>query len=97
MKFTHEGSVIVKVKLKEETPDYVTLQFCVTDTGIGIPDEKKDKLFKVFSQVDSTTTRKYGGTGLGLSISKNLSEMMGAGLVWKVKKGKGQNSGSLLF
>lgn len=89
VKFTHEGSVIVKVKLKEETPDYVTLQFCVTDTGIGIPDEKKDKLFKVFSQVDSTTTRKYGGTGLGLSISKNLSEMMGGRIGVESEEGKG--------
>ena len=77
VKFTEEGEVIVRVEKLEETDDEVRLKFYVRDTGIGIPPEKKAKLFKVFSQVDSSTTRKYGGTGLGLSISKNLSEMMG--------------------
>ncbi len=77
VKFTDEGEVTVHAEKLEETDDEVTVKFSVVDTGIGIPQEKKDKLFKVFSQVDSSTTRKYGGTGLGLSISKNLAEMMG--------------------
>ncbi len=89
VKFTSSGSVIVTVKKEEDFPDTVRLRFCVTDTGIGIPEDKKDKLFKVFSQVDSTTTRKYGGTGLGLSISKNLSEMMGGHIGVESEEGKG--------
>lgn len=76
VKFTSEGSVIVKISVEEDRENEIKLRFCVKDTGIGIPDDKKNRLFKVFSQVDSTTTRKYGGTGLGLSISKNLAEMM---------------------
>ncbi len=89
VKFTSSGSVIVTVKKEEDFPDTVRLRFCVTDTGIGIPEDKKDKLFRVFSQVDSTTTRKYGGTGLGLSISKNLSEMMGGHIGVESEEGKG--------
>jgi PAS domain S-box-containing protein len=80
VKFTEQGEVVVRVEKLEESDDEVHLRFSVRDTGIGIPPEKKNKLFKVFSQVDSSTTRKYGGTGLGLSISKNLSEMMGGGI-----------------
>ncbi len=89
VKFTHKGSVIVTVKKEEDFSDSVRLRMCVTDTGIGIPEDKKDKLFKVFTQVDSTTTRKYGGTGLGLSISKNLSEMMGGRIGVESEEGKG--------
>jgi PAS domain S-box-containing protein len=77
VKFTEEGEVSVRVEKAEESDDDILLKFSVLDTGIGIPPDKKEKLFKVFSQVDSSTTRKYGGTGLGLSISKNLAEMMG--------------------
>ena len=67
------------------------LHFAVKDTGIGIPKERIDRLFHSFSQVDASTTRRYGGTGLGLAISKRLSEMMG-GTMW-VESEAGQGLG----
>ena len=76
VKFTQTGEVTINITKEDENDTGVILRFCVHDTGIGIPDEKKDRLFKVFSQVDSSTTRKYGGSGLGLSISRNLAELM---------------------
>ncbi|MCP4544545.1 MAG: response regulator [Chloroflexi bacterium] len=76
LKFTAKGEVIVLVGM-----DDGLLRFSVIDTGIGIPPDRRDRLFKSFSQVDSSTTRKYGGTGLGLAISKRLSELMG-GTMW---------------
>jgi len=81
VKFTQKGEIKVHVSKKDEKGDKVKLLFAVTDTGIGIPKEKMDKLFKSFSQVDVSTTRYYGGTGLGLAICKRLSEMMG-GKIW---------------
>lgn len=89
VKFTHKGSIQVRIALVEDLEDRVKLKLSVVDTGIGIPDEKKDKLFKVFSQIDSSTTRKYGGSGLGLSISKNLAEMMGGQIGVDSEFGKG--------
>jgi signal transduction histidine kinase/CheY-like chemotaxis protein/HPt (histidine-containing phosphotransfer) domain-containing protein len=81
LKFTREGSIIVKVEtlLKEEQE--VTLQFSVSDTGIGMTKEQQNKLFQAFSQVDASTTRKYGGTGLGLAICERLTKLMG-GKIW---------------
>ncbi|MCP4544255.1 MAG: response regulator [Chloroflexi bacterium] len=76
IKFTEEGEVVVSV-----SADDGQLHFSVIDTGIGIPTDRMDRLFQSFSQVDSSTTRKYGGTGLGLVISKRLSELMG-GTMW---------------
>ena len=76
VKFTQEGEVVITVSRENDQDNWMYLRFNVQDTGIGIPKEKRDKLFKVFSQVDSSTTRKFGGTGLGLSISKNLAELM---------------------
>ncbi len=77
LKFTHEGEVAVRVSLVSETPAEAVLRCSVRDTGIGIPPDKVDSLFESFTQVDASTTRKYGGTGLGLAISRQLSEMMG--------------------
>ena len=89
MKFTRTGEIMVSIELESTTKKDVVLLFRVRDTGIGIPKEKMDRLFKGFSQVDSSTTRKFGGTGLGLSISKNLVEMMGGtiGVVSELEKG----------
>ncbi|WP_438434545.1 response regulator [Gorillibacterium sp. sgz500922] len=77
VKFTTNGSVYVMASLSRELGDQVEIEFVVKDTGIGIPKEKMDKLFKPFSQLDSSMTRKYGGTGLGLAICKTLVELMG--------------------
>jgi signal transduction histidine kinase/ligand-binding sensor domain-containing protein/CheY-like chemotaxis protein len=78
LKFTESGEIFLKVSLvKMEADGQLELCFSVRDTGIGIPADKLDKLFKSFSQVDSSTTRKYGGTGLGLAISEKLVELMG--------------------
>ena len=75
-KFTEEGEVVVEVSLKGEKDRASQLQFAVRDTGIGIAPESRSRLFQSFSQVDGSTTRKYGGTGLGLAITKQLVEMM---------------------
>ena len=77
LKFTESGEVTIQALLQSQTSEEVVLLFCVTDTGIGIASEKQSKLFESFSQVDSSTTRKYGGTGLGLAICKQLAELMG--------------------
>ena len=77
VKFTQEGEIRVHVSLAEEDDTLVTLRFDVSDTGIGIPQDKLNSLFEKFTQADTSTTRKFGGTGLGLSICKQLSEMMG--------------------
>lgn len=77
VKFTHEGEIFISIGLHKTLPDKrMELLFEVKDTGIGIPADKLDKLFKSFSQIDSSTTRKYGGTGLGLAISHKLVELM---------------------
>ena len=75
VKFTAHGSVSLHVSGADGVADL--LRFAVTDTGIGIPADRRDRLFRHFSQVDASTTRKYGGTGLGLAISKRLAELMG--------------------
>jgi len=77
LKFTHQGEVFIKVSLENSAGDDLFVRFDVRDTGIGIPPDKLGRLFKAFSQVDSSTTRKYGGTGLGLAISERLVKLMG--------------------
>ncbi len=77
LKFTHEGIISIKGEKLSLEQDTLLLKFSVRDTGIGIPREKQDKIFKSFSQADGSTTRKYGGTGLGTAISKQLVELMG--------------------
>ncbi|MBL7961712.1 PAS domain S-box protein, partial [bacterium] len=81
LKFTETGEVYISVQMNKESGDEAELIFKVKDTGIGIPSDKIDRLFKSFSQVDSSTTRKYGGTGLGLAISEKLVTIMG-GRIW---------------
>ncbi|RZB34965.1 MAG: hypothetical protein SRB1_00733 [Desulfobacteraceae bacterium Eth-SRB1] len=89
-KFTKKGEIFVQVSLEQETDTHAAVRFAVTDTGIGIPRDRMDRLFKSFSQVDAaSTTRKYGGTGLGLAISKQLAEMMGGQIEVESKEGKG--------
>jgi signal transduction histidine kinase/DNA-binding response OmpR family regulator len=80
IKFTEKGGLDVRVEPDPADNRPGRLRFCISDTGIGIPADKVDRLFKTFSQVDSSTTRKYGGTGLGLSISKQLVELMGGAI-----------------
>ncbi len=81
LKFTEKGEIAINVETLKREDDKILLHFTVKDTGIGIPKEKQAKIFESFSQVDSSTTRKYGGTGLGLSICKQLVELMG-GKIW---------------
>jgi signal transduction histidine kinase/DNA-binding response OmpR family regulator len=81
IKFTSEGEVTMKVELESPADDNRTLQFTVSDTGVGIPQEKQARIFDPFSQADTSTTRKYGGTGLGLTISARLIGLMG-GKIW---------------
>ncbi|MFA0823230.1 MAG: PAS domain S-box protein [Methanomethylovorans sp.] len=89
IKFSHKGEVVIRVTRKSETDSQATLLFSVKDTGIGIPENKKDLLFKKFSQVDASTTRNYGGTGLGLALSKQLVELMNGEIGFESEEGKG--------
>ena len=91
IKFTHAGEVAIRVSLLEESKTDVLLLFSVRDTGIGIPAEKIGLLFDKFSQVDASTTRKYGGSGLGLAISKQLVQLMGGEVGIKSEEGKGSD------
>ena len=81
IKFTEEGEVVVHVLTESESEGQVTVHVSVTDTGIGIPDDKLEHVFEAFAQADSSTTRKFGGTGLGLAITQQLVGLMG-GRIW---------------
>ncbi len=90
VKFTSEGHVVISVAPDRSAADPV-LRFMVTDTGIGIPTEKLEKIFEAFTQADSSTTRRYGGTGLGLTISRRLTGLMGGSLRVASEEGKGSS------
>lgn len=98
VKFTESGEVVVTVvqdvrmgRHEDAEIFSVSLHFSVRDTGIGIPADRLGMLFQAFTQVDASTTRKYGGTGLGLAVSKRLAEMMG-GTMWVESEGSGKGS-----
>jgi CheY-like chemotaxis protein/HPt (histidine-containing phosphotransfer) domain-containing protein len=89
LKFTRKGSIDIHICSENRTETHITLKFSVTDTGIGISREHKDRLFKPFSQADASTSRKYGGTGLGLIISKQLAELMHGDAGVESEEGRG--------
>ncbi|MFN8133527.1 MAG: PAS domain S-box protein [Solirubrobacteraceae bacterium] len=96
IKFTHDGEVVVTVEGRPAEGVRQELAFTVRDTGIGIPADRLDRLFKSFSQVDASVTRQYGGTGLGLAISKRLVEMMGGEIWVRSEEGAGSEFGFTL-
>lgn len=90
IKFTNQGEVMLNIsRLDSNDAEIIKLRFSVKDTGIGIPKDKQDAIFKAFSQADTSTTRSYGGTGLGLTISSRLVELMGGTLQVTSELGKG--------
>jgi CheY-like chemotaxis protein len=89
LKFTHAGSVTLSVKLNQLSSSHALLDFSVRDTGIGIAEKDHDKLFKLFSQVDSSDNRQYEGTGLGLAISDELVHIMGGKISVDSRVGEG--------
>jgi len=93
LKFTHEGSIELRVELKQKKERSCLCRFIIQDTGIGVAEENQAKLFGSFVQEDSTTTKKYGGSGLGLAISKQLVELMGGEILFASEKNKGSEFG----
>jgi PAS domain S-box-containing protein len=89
VKFTEKGEVVVDVDAEPTGSESFRLEVAVRDTGIGIPQDRMDRLFASFSQVDASTTRRYGGTGLGLAISKRLVDLMGGSISVESEEGKG--------
>jgi PAS domain S-box-containing protein len=89
IKFTGSGEIVIAVTLLAESQNRARLRFSVRDTGIGIPPDKLNLLFQTFTQVDSSTTRKFGGTGLGLAISRQLATLMGGEVAVESELGKG--------
>ncbi|MCD4672068.1 MAG: response regulator [Anaerolineaceae bacterium] len=91
VKFTEKGSVTLSVSCRQKQNKRHELLFVVKDTGIGIPEDRQSALFQSFTQVDNSTTRRYGGTGLGLAISKQLAELMGGDMTVESKVGEGSS------
>ncbi|PVV07361.1 MAG: hypothetical protein B6D77_14030 [gamma proteobacterium symbiont of Ctena orbiculata] len=91
IKFTHQGDVIIRVMVDDESKTGCMLKFSVTDTGIGIEKKTQETLFESFQQADSSTSRVYGGTGLGLSICKKLAQSMNGDIELISSPGKGSN------
>ncbi len=91
IKFTHQGSIAVRLEVIERAEQRVTIAFSVTDTGIGIPLDRQEAIFHAFAQADGSTTRHYGGTGLGLTISKQLIELMGGAISLHSEEGVGSS------
>ena len=89
VKFTERGEVVTRVRVETRSEHEVVLRFSVTDTGIGIPEEKQRLIFEPFTQADGSTTRKHGGTGLGLAITNQLVEMMGGRIWLESEEGRG--------
>lgn len=88
-KFTEEGNILLQAKSVGETDQKVSIEISVSDSGIGMTEEQKNKIFDPFTQADGSTTRKYGGTGLGLTISRHLIQLMGGKLQVESEPGKG--------
>src|SRR5581483_11851992 len=90
IKFTQQGEIILSIGVESRSEQGVGLRFAVSDTGVGIPENRQKEIFEAFTQADGACARKYGGTGLGLSISSQLVAMMG-GRIW-VKSIPGEGS-----
>ncbi|MFH1120632.1 MAG: ATP-binding protein [Bacteroidota bacterium] len=91
IKFTDKGGVMLEIRLAGRKVEKVDVEFIVSDTGIGIPDEMHQRIFGAFTQASSETSRKYGGTGLGLAITSKLLEMLGSGIRLKSEPGEGSD------
>jgi PAS domain S-box-containing protein len=89
LKFTHQGEILLAGEMVEDLGDRARYRFLVRDTGIGIPKEKQDTVFDVFTQADSSMTRKYGGTGLGTAIAKKLTQRMNGEIGLSSEEGRG--------
>jgi len=89
IKFTDDGEVVLEIALVDKTAGHATIRVEIRDTGIGIPESKREQIFRDFEQADVSTTRQYGGTGLGLAISKRLVELMGGEIGVTSTEGEG--------